>query len=201
MVKVLVGVPCMETVPIEFVGSLMALEWDNKEHMMMANSLVYDARNQIANHAIVNGFDYLLFIDSDMVFPADGLKKLMAHDKDIVGGLYFGRRGKHEPIAYKEVTPRGWFDNPSCTPIDKFQGLQEVQGMGLGFCLIKVDALKKIVKRYKSIFEPIKGLGEDLAFEYKARKCGYKIYCDTYMDIYHVAQTKIGRCDYELNSR
>lgn len=148
MVKVLVGVPCMETVPIEFVGSLMALEWDNKEHMMMANSLVYDARNQIANHAIVNGFDYLLFIDSDMVFPADGLKKLMAHDKDIVGGLYFGRRGKHEPIAYKEVTPRGWFDNPSCTPIDKFQGLQEVQGMGLGFCLIKLQDILRHIYGY-----------------------------------------------------
>ena len=201
MVKVLIGIPCMDTVPVEFCSSFASLDCPKKEHIMISNSLVYDARNKIADYAIEGGFEYLLFIDSDMVFPADGLNRLLIHNKDIVGGLYFGRRGKHEPIAFKEVIPRTHFHYPSCKPIDCLEDVQEVQGMGLGFCLIKVEVLKKIRKRYKSIFEPIKGLGEDLAFEYKARKMGYKIYCDCDIELYHVAQTKIGRNDYEFNSR
>ena len=197
---VLIGIPCMDQNSTFFTASLASLDYDG-ERMMISNSLVYDARNKLADVAIENNFDYLLFIDSDMVFPKDGYKRLLSHNKDIVGGLYFGRRGEHSPVAYKEVVTRTTFRNPSCTPIDNISGLQEVQGIGLGFCLIKVEVLKKIRKRYKSIFEPIKGLGEDLAFEYKARKLGYKIYCDCDIDLGHVAQTIVRREDYELNRR
>lgn len=48
-------------------------------------SMLCEARHNIAQEAIAAGADYLLWIDSDHVFPADALFRLLKHDKEIVG--------------------------------------------------------------------------------------------------------------------
>lgn len=50
---------------------------------------VADARNLIVDHAIKGGFDYIFFVDDDVLIPRNALVKLVSHKADIVGGFYY----------------------------------------------------------------------------------------------------------------
>ena len=74
--KVLVGVPCMETLPVEFVNSLMNLKGiDQTDKHLEPLSLVYIARERIVDMAIAGNYDHVLFIDSDMVFGPQSISQ------------------------------------------------------------------------------------------------------------------------------
>ena len=164
---VLLGMPCMRTIPFQTVSSLLRTAKKGAvEPCMIEGSLVYDSRDYIARYAVDNGFDYVLYVDSDMVFDADDLNKLIAHDKDIVSGLYVTRNGENNNVAYKEIITRRRFPfrEPKLTHDTGTAGYTEIAAVGFGFCLIKTDVLKTMFKRYKSLFEPKWGVGEDIAF-------------------------------------
>ena len=190
--KVLLGMPCVKTIPYKTVMSLLkTVKKGAVEPFVVDGALIYDARDMIAKFAIEKGYDYILYVDSDMVFDADCLNKLLAHNKDIVTGLYVTRRGENKNVAYKQVIKRRLFpyrepklihDTYSC-------GYAEIAACGFGFCLIKTDVVKCMAKKYKSLFEPYGGLGEDIAFCERAKKCGYKIFIDREVKIGHVGET------------
>lgn len=197
--KVLIGIPSMDMVPAKFMMSLVAL--DKPEHTDFVNiseSLIYDARDKIVQYAINGGYDYLFFLDSDIICESDTLTRLLNHKADIVSGLYFGRReNAHDPIAYELIAPKTIYRKASLEPIQIIHNYAEVSGVGLGCCLIKVDVLKKMQRKNKNMFEPYRNLGEDVAWCYRARKKGYKIMLDSTVRIKHLGQKEYGRLDYE----
>lgn len=181
--KIVVGIPCMGTIHAETVGSLIQLLISYKDidfrPLIIANSLVYDARNSIVNYAIQENADYLLFVDSDIIFPYTALGTLLNQNKGIVSGVYWSRSETvRKPIIYDSIKPRRIFRRiPKLSSLKrKIQGCEEVKACGMGFCLIRKDALRKMVKHFISPFEPYKGLGEDIAFCYRAGKVNEKIY-------------------------
>ena len=94
--KTLIAVPCMDQVPAPFCQSLAQLKKvGNCSLIMKMGSLIYTARNDIATYAIQNEYDYIFWLDSDMVFKPDTLermfKTLQDNDLDILTGLYFRR--------------------------------------------------------------------------------------------------------------
>jgi hypothetical protein len=66
------------------------------------SSLVAVGRNQCAGAAQIMKASHLLFLDSDMVFPADTLARLLAHNKDIVGATYSKRVPPFHPLTVTE---------------------------------------------------------------------------------------------------
>ena len=86
--KLLIAVPCMDYLHAEFVKSLQKLtthlcrEGVNFTVEIHSGSLVYFARNRMANKAVDEGYTHLLFLDSDMVF-----------DENIVETLEFSGKG------------------------------------------------------------------------------------------------------------
>src|SRR3990167_10298817 len=58
------------------------------------------ARELTCEHAVKQGFDYVLMTDDDMLFPRDLAFRLLAHLKDIVGALAFTRKPPHTPVMY-----------------------------------------------------------------------------------------------------
>lgn len=189
--KILLGMPCMRTIPYQTTVSLLrTCQAGAVEPCMVEGSLVYDSRDYIASFAVNNGFDYVLYADSDMVFSSDDLKKLLAHDDDIVSGYYVSRDGNEKPVIYSKIITRRRFPFrlPSLIPDNKTVGFGPVAACGFGFCLIKTEALKSMLKRYKSLFEPKWGVGEDIAFCIRARKCGYQVFCDRDVKLGHVGQ-------------
>ena len=103
--------------------------------------LVADARNLIAQEAVLKGYEWLIFIDHDVIPPADLLIKFnqyMIHKKDevaIVGGLYFTKSAPAEPLIYRRPGD-GYFPNW------KMGEKIWVYAMGLGLHLVNVKLLK-----------------------------------------------------------
>ena len=62
---------------------------------------IVGARNDACQEAIDGGYTHILFIDSDMKLPEMALSKLIAHDLDIVGGLYCQKAGGVFPNVFK----------------------------------------------------------------------------------------------------
>ncbi len=75
--KLLIAIPCMETVPVAFMTSLLRLtkkltdDGVNYEVGIESGTLVYRARDNLAGRAVNEGFSDVLWLDSDMVFEPE----------------------------------------------------------------------------------------------------------------------------------
>lgn len=197
---VLVAMPTTGSIPNKVVASLINLKTEepNIQFVFDENSLVYDSRNSMLEQAIINDFDYLMFIDSDVIFPAEAVCQLLADKKDIVTGIYYERKGNHRPVLFKNVTLRDGDIAPSADFVTEFPNDKpfEIDACGMGFCLINTKAVFPVIKKYKSPFEPYEGLGEDLSFCYKCRQEGIKIYADPRFDLKHIGIQAFGKEDF-----
>lgn len=192
---ILIGMPTMGTLPIKVAVSLNLIEkkyGDQVDIMYTRNSLVYDARHTIMREALKNGSD-LLFVDSDVYFTTEAFETISSHKKPIVSGLYFQKSPERLPVAYKKVRPRTIFKPPTIEHITEIEPFMEVEGVGLGFCLIRNEVLKAVNKEGYNPFEPYKGLGEDFSFLYRCRKKGYKIFLDTTLGLKHLGEYEYGK--------
>lgn len=158
----------------------------------MSRSIISEAREAIAEKALELECDWLLFTDDDSSFPHDALIRLMSHDVDIVGGLVFQRKPPYYPCIFKQAEN----DLFMMECIDK--GLMEIDAIGMAFTLIKTKVFKKIPKPWfawgdKSlgIYVDKGGLGEDLSFCIKAKRAGFKVYCDTDLNVKHIGESLI----------
>ena len=191
--KTLIAVPCMDQVAAPFAHSLACLQRVGEVMVsFQMGSLIYDARNNFSKMAISKDVDYVLWLDSDMIFPEDLLAQMIKHmedGKDIVTGLYFRRRAPFSPVLFKEleVNEEGghWKDFDEY-PVngDPF----EVAGCGFGCCMVRKSILVDVALNYQTWFTPFKNFGEDLAFAIRARELGYKIWCDPKIKCGHVGQ-------------
>lgn len=189
--KILLGMPSVGMIPSKTVISLLAtVERGKVDPMIVTGSLVYDSRDAIARYAVDNGYDYVLYVDSDMVFNAEDLKRLLAHDVGICSGLYVSRQGERKNIAYSKIITRRRFPyrKPELINDNQSSGFGSVAAVGFGFCLIKTSVIKSMFKYYKSLFEPCKGLGEDAAFCYRARRIGFKTFLDRDVKLGHLGE-------------
>lgn len=192
--KTMVAIPCMDQVQTEFAKSLVGMKPVGLvQHTFLSCSLIYKARTDLGLYAIQENADYVLWLDSDMIFPESLLIDLLEDIKgrDIVTGLYHMRRPPYRPVIWKKIrmgmTPaenesEAYDDYPK-------QEIFEVEGCGFGVVLMRTEVLKAVVDKYHELFAPMPGYGEDLAFCIRARACGYKIHCDPRLQLGHKAST------------
>ena len=196
MHKILIAIPSFDMVNIDFVNAFLELEKPTgTKYTLIKNTLIYNARNTVAENAIKNGFDRVLWIDSDMVFPEDALLKLLQRmdgtGADIISAIYFQRKKDAKPVIFDNVV---WDVQPDgivqagATFFEDYphDSLFDVQGVGFGCVLTSVDILRKTKEKYGSPFTPLMGLGEDLAFCWRARKLGARIMCDSSIKCGHI---------------
>jgi hypothetical protein len=119
---------------------------------------------------------HLMFIDSDMIFPIDGIVKLLMLDKDIAGGTYNKRTFPIEPILNKPKSELKPFPFA-------------INALPTGFMLIKTEVFKKITPPWFAC-PPKEGthefIGEDVYFCRKANMAGCEIWLDPTIDIEHI---------------
>lgn len=191
--KILISIPCRDDVPVRFIETLLNLQKPcTCMYRFGTSGLVYDARDEACQIAISNDYDYILFIDSDMVVEPRALVYALKREADIVTGLYFKRKDNHEPVLYKKIGKRYTDENGtihhSFTEVatDLSKEFFEVEGCGFGFVLIRTEVLKTMHKKYLSWFEPLPGMGEDLSFCERCKDFGFKIMCDTSIYLGHM---------------
>jgi GT2 family glycosyltransferase len=199
MDKILIAVPTTGQVEIEYVGSILRLARNTRADIQhTSGSLVHAARNSFVKTAIDGNYTHMLFIDSDMVFNADALDVLLQHDKDIISGSIFSRVPPYQPCFYERLR----LGEPGETirdPVKVLQdGVQEVEGVGTAFLLVKVPVYQAIIDKFHVYpFQPINGYGEDLSFCLRARQCGYRIYVDNDLTIGHIGKVVITKALYK----
>lgn len=197
--KILIAVPCMDMVSARFAQSLTTMKKVGQCTVsFLIGSLVYDSRNKLAGLAVEMEADYILWLDSDMVFRPDTLERMMAvldeHPEiDVLSGLYFRRGQPFSPVLFKtlEVNEQGTLDWSDFEELP--DELFEIAGCGFGCVLMRTDMLLDIAAKEGGgrWFTPIADAGEDCAFCIRARREGYRIFCDPTVDCGHMAYTPV----------
>lgn len=193
--KILIAVPCMDQVPAPFCNSLALLhKVGDCTLMMKSGSLIYTSRNALATAAIQTDTDLVFWLDSDMVFQPDILERmvdtLQKNNLDILTGLYFRRVPPYSPVLFDKLEIDGVacdFTEWKHIPNDLF----EVGACGFGCVLMKTDVFFDVQSKYGNMFAPIGNNGEDVAFCWRARQCGYKIFCDPSLICGHVGYSVV----------
>lgn len=179
--KVLIAMPTakyIETQTFLSVYNLKAPKGVKTSFIAVEGYSVDTSRNVLAKEAKTMGAEYIFWVDSDMILPKDALKRLLAHDKDIVTGAYaFKDINSQDLIAFSVDNKR--------MPYSEINGLTEVGGIGFGCCLTKTDIFDKLEYPYFVFGEDY---GEDIYFCRKARAAGLKIYIDPDVKCGHIGK-------------
>lgn len=194
MDKILIATPTMGTVDVRYARSLESLDRSGVETLtaFTENSLVYAARDELCRIAIEEKTDYLMFIDSDMVFPSGALQRLLADNVRMVSGLCFRRRPPYSPCIWKTVRlgiPSNDVEDYPDYPDDS---VFPIGGCGMALCLVKTDVLKAVMEADGTCFQPMRGFGEDISFCLRAIKHGVQPWCDSRVKAGHVGTAIYG---------
>ena len=195
--KTLIAIPCMDHTHTGFEQSLLYLKkGENTSVCFKANSLIYDSRNILSLTAIEQGYDRVMWIDSDMMFTPDAMEMLQnsmsMYQFDMITGLYFKRNGECLPVIYDELDmPTQDEKGLPVKHINEYvqyprNTLFPVKGCGFGFVLTKTSLLKEVWDKYGPVFAPLPWAGEDIAFCHRVNQLGRKIFCDSNVTCGHI---------------
>lgn len=192
--KLLIAVPCMDYMHVDFVDSLLKLcqhlqrEGINYHTEILSGTLVYMARNKLASKATCEGYTHLLFLDSDMVFDESIVETLCFSGKDFVCGAFQSRRAPYGSCIFSSLKPVRRVKEYGMEPF-------QVEGCGMACTMISTEIISEVQSRYGNPFDPdkIDGItfGEDTAFCWRARQCGFEIWCDPTARVGHIAHVPI----------
>lgn len=200
--KTFIAIPCLEQVPSLFMQSLAMLRRaGDTEIGIEVGSLVYAARNNLAQAAIKSEADQVLWLDSDMVFTPDFLERMSQvayeNDIDILTALCFRRKPPFTPTIYDMLEYNGQkcsYTQFLSIPEERFR----VGGCGMAGVLMGTDVLMSVFSKFEGrAFDPLMGMGEDISFCWRARQCGYDIWCDPEITMGHVGNFVITRSQFE----
>lgn len=136
-----------------------------------------------------------MFIDDDMVFQHDAIRRLLLHDKAIVGALCFGRTDEMiKPIAKR--LNGNTLEEITWDEIKNWDKVTKVDATGTGFLLIKREVLEAMspphfyfARTEEFGLTPLpmahQDLSEDTTFMLNASKKGYSIWIDPTIIIGH----------------
>lgn len=169
---VALGIPSGDMVHADFAMALAMLCQSPGAVIGIVNaksSLVPMGRNQCVAAAKAMKATHILFLDTDLVFPSDTLKRLLAHEKDIVGASYAKRVAPFHPLT---VTEGGKIEAVA-------SGLCRVQQIPTGCLLIRTKVFEALMPPYFNLEAEAGQLrGEDYFFCKNARAAGFEIWCD-----------------------
>lgn len=162
------------------------------DHLMLSSSNLPHNRESIAEHALNCEADYLLWLDTDQIFPPHTLERLLAVKQPVVGCNYGRRVHPTAPTTFKIVNGKRemvW----TTAKLAKDGIVERVHSMGLGVCLMEAKALRAIERPW---FEwgPH---GEDGYFFDKLAAAGIPAFVDHPLswEVGHISQTVVTNAD------
>lgn len=169
----------------------------------MPGTLIFDQREKLAEIALKDGCDAILFIDSDMRFPPDIITILLSREVPIVGVNATTRRKPVTPTAKLmtkfmdgETLVRKWENIDSRGK----KGIEEVTAIGFGAVMIRKEAFEGIERPWFDAGWGSNGVcGEDVYFCVKAGSEGFATYVDheLSMHIKHIGTYEYGWDDFQ----
>lgn len=189
-VKVLVGVPSMDTWKADFAMSLIYMityasqtrSHERNIHMLRLwnsrGSLLPRQRTTLVKQALQMQATHVLFLDSDMMFPANTLSLLLSRGKSVIAAN----------CAVKQIpsqsTARLKSDKPNGTPLltgNDSVGIERVWRVGTGIMLVETRVFSEIPEPWFPFGwneETQEYVGEDWEFCRKLEEAEIPIYID-----------------------
>jgi len=181
--KLAVCIPCRDTLHSAHAMSLVELVKFNTmndidTHVFMdASTVLLTQRERLASLALQFGAEYMLWLDSDMVFPATTAVRLMSHNEDVVAANYIRRQLPAKGVAYEKI---GNWHHPLGFEVQ--DNLVPVEGVGMGCMLMKTDIFLELSKPWFEFeWTPASNdfLGEDMILCRKIAATGRQVKIDT----------------------
>lgn len=201
--RILIGIPCYGNVVPEVLEDYMRFMFHCGRRLphydfflgIRTKSEQFRARNLIVEEAQRVNADWLLMLDDDMVVNPhvtggptasyDLIEKLIAHDKDIVGALYYQRTGACLPVAMTKVGERGY----RFLRDDELTGkLQRVDVAGGGCLLVRMSVFDRLPHPF---FAPEHEYGTDVQLCRAAAAKGTTVWLDSGIELGHVRDERI----------
>lgn len=170
-------------------------EWTLQDEC--GNGQIHNARAHIVAHFLASDCDVLVFIDSDVIWEAGALLKLIDHPVDFAAGIYPYRK---DPVDF----PVKWKGEGELWA-DETTGLLEVEGVPFGFVKLTRKALEQMVEHYPTtefhvdnapgdkawaLFDDYRigryKMGEDYSFCRRWTDIGGKVWVDPEIRMGHV---------------
>jgi hypothetical protein len=143
-------------------------------------------RNKMIRKTIDDGYDYLFFVDSDLILHPETLQQLIRDDKDAVAEIFWTASEPGKPLVWTNC----WMYDQCDSEAEDYKtwldpGVYKVGGTGACF-LIKRKVLEAGAD-YARPYNIRKILrGEDRWFCLKAAVLGFEIYIDTHYPATHL---------------
>lgn len=207
-------VPHTGEVSMEWTLRLRDIQLPPGSQVFMSRGMPIDVtRDSMVRDAFAQGFEYVFFLDSDVILPKDAVMTLLASKLPIVSGLY------------KAKKPNGFFwaawvaadspenkDKAAFSPVMAWEGRYiKVDVVGAGCMLIHRSAYEKIRKTYPNL--PLffwskersrdlldsmeipdfraEQVSEDFYFNLLAKAAGIDTVIDTTVQCDHISTVKI----------
>ena len=159
------------------------------------------ARSQMASDALADGFDELMWIDSDVGFDPDAVAKLRGHGVPIACAIY--------PKKGKQALACNLLPETDHVTFGQGGGLLEIAYAATGFLFTRRSVYDDVARdsrlppcnqRFGHAMTPYflpmlvedgAGhwyLGEDFSFSERARRAGHRIYADTTIRLFHIGR-------------
>lgn len=144
-------------------------------------------------------YDYMFWIDSDIIFSADQVMRLINHNKDVVSGCYIMHDNQRYPIVvdmkdefYLKNGHYEFVNRAKLAELAEKDSLFEVSYVGFGFMCIKKGVFESMTYPY---FAPVcvnfgtdhlnELASEDVSWCIHARNKGFKILVDPKVVVIH----------------
>lgn len=173
-----------------FASSLLLTEWPQceKAFFEIHGNTTSRAKLLLTDRALKWGATHILSPSADTQWPKDAVKRLVAHDKDVVSGWGKGRFSPfHANVGDLVDIETGMFrivQNPK-----ERSGLERVALYG-ELQLVKAEVFQKIPRPWFFGPDMCKGdsfMTEDTYFCLQAAKCGVEVWVDWDINVVHVA--------------
>lgn len=190
--KIALAIPLTWThIPVAFFDSFSIMEKSDCLYMRQSNGALADLRNDLVKTSLNNGCSHIIMMDTDQIYPADTIPKLLSHKKPIVGCLIHRRYPPFDPLImtgelndWKRITE--WEDGE----------LLKVDATGTGCLLLESWIFDKIPFPWfefkKNPDTKLGGIiGEDIWFCHQVKQTGIPIYVDTSVKCGHLAYLNV----------
>lgn len=150
--------------------------YDDKIDQIVSN------RNMVREYFLDNEYDYLFFLDSDLIGLEDAVEKLLCLNKRLTTGWYLSTFEYDSGFVVRPVSYVNYSgDNVRQLTINELinGGVVELAASGLGCCLIHRDIISNVSFGRDTC-------SEDVMFFINTKKAGECLYLDTGVPFYHM---------------
>lgn len=192
--RILIAIPCYQYIEPETMHSIYNMITPvgyEASFIVMRGYTVQQARNRIVSQSLAMGFDYTLFVDSDVLLPKQLLANLVAINADIATGWYIKKTidAQITELYGPDKLGQRRMVNIDQNELPK-QGVIPILGCGFGCTLVKNEVFNKIGASnwFEYIEKPDYICSEDLNFCDKARAAGCSIVADVSLRCPHIGR-------------